>query len=71
MKAKTILLVLLLMGTLCNAQQQVSRQEAINAAVNTMYSIGRPDLSTNTIQNVFSTRERGDTLMYEVRFITG
>lgn len=71
MKAKTILLVLLLMGALCNAQQQVSRQEAINAAVNTMYSIGRPDLSTNTIQNVFSTRERGDTLMYEVRFITG
>lgn len=71
MKAKTLLLVLLLMGTLCNAQQQVTRQEAINAAVNTMYSIGRPDLSTNTIQNVFSTIERGDTLLYEVRFTTG
>lgn len=71
MKAKTILLVLLSMATLCNAQQQVTRQEAINAAVNTMYSIGRPDLSTNKIQNVFSTTERGDTLLYEVQFITG
>ena len=71
MKAKTILLVLLLMGALCNAQQQVTRQEAINAAVNTMKYYGKTNISNHTVSDVLTLGLGGPTLIYEVHFVSG
>ncbi len=71
MKAKTILLVLLSMATLCNAQQQVSRLEAINVAVNTMRYYGKTNMSIHTVSDVLSLGLGGPTLIYEVHFESG
>ena len=52
--------------------QQISRQEAIKAAVNAMnYQIGRQQLSETTVDTVFAKTSNGYTLLYEVHFRTG
>ena len=70
MKAKTTLLVLLLMGTLCNAQQQVTRQEAINAAVNTM-KYNNSHVEAFMVDTVFTRVNNDRVLLYEIHFNTG
>lgn len=51
--------------------QQVSKQEAIQAAVNTMRYYGKNNISLNLVDTVFSMVNQGDTLLYEVHFETG
>lgn len=71
MKVKTILLVLLLLiGIICNAQQQVTRQEAINAAVNTM-KYNNKDVDEFMVDTVFTRINKGRVLLYEIHFTTG
>ncbi|MBQ8957370.1 MAG: hypothetical protein IJ057_02525 [Bacteroidales bacterium] len=48
--------------------QQVSQQEAIQAAVNTMRYYGKNNISINTVDTVFSIVNQVDTLLYEVHF---
>ncbi len=51
--------------------QQVARQEAINAAVNTMKYNGRTNLAKSSISSV-NSKNNGDTvLIYEVLFQNG
>ena len=72
-KTKNIFAILLLLFVqLCVYGQQISRQEAINAAVNTLnYQIGRQQLSETNVDTVFATTFQGNTLLYEVHFRTG
>ena len=51
--------------------QQVSQQEAIQAAVNAMRYYGKNGISINTVDTVFSMVNQVDTLLYEVHFETG
>lgn len=63
---------MLLFIQLCVYGQQISRQEAINAAVNTLnYQIGRQQLSETNVDTVFAKTSNGYTLLYEVHFRTG
>ncbi len=51
--------------------QQVTRQEAVNAAVNTMKYNGRTSLAKSSVSSV-QTKSKGDTvLIYEVLFQSG
>ena len=56
-------ILLLLFVQLCVYGQQISRQEAIKAAVNAMnYQIGRQQLSETTVDTVFAKTSNGYTL---------
>ena len=69
---KILAILLLLFVQLCVYGQQISRQEAINAAVNTLnYQIGKQQLSEKNVDTVFATTSQGNTLLYEVHFRTG
>ena len=64
---KILAILLLLFVQLCVYGQQISRQEAINAAVNTLnYQIGKQQLSEKNVDTVFATTSQGNTLLYEV-----
>ena len=72
-KTKNILAILILLFVQLGVYgQQISRQEAINAAVNTLnYQIGRQLLSETNVDTVLTNTSNGYTLLYEVRFRTG
>lgn len=72
MKTRKVFAVFLLMmlGLACQAQQQVTEREAINAAVNTMRYDGR-NISALMVDTVFTMTKNNRVLLYEVHFSTG
>lgn len=72
MKTRKLFAVFLLMmlGLACQAQQQVTEREAINAAVNTMRYDGR-NISALMVDTVFTMTKNNRVLLYEVHFSTG
>lgn len=61
-----------MLTALCgHAQQQITRQEAINAAVNTMRYYGKQDITEKSVANVLTLGQGGPTLIYEVHFNSG
>ncbi|MBR6227868.1 MAG: C10 family peptidase [Bacteroidales bacterium] len=70
MKKLIIIIVFVFCGILHVNSQQVTRQEAITAAINTIKYCGKQDVSETEL-SVF-TKQKGDTvLVYEVVFPTG
>lgn len=69
---RMILIILLFLSCSYDAfSQQVTKQEAINAAINTMRYNGMSNISKSNIANVY-TKQNGDTtLLYEVIFKSG
>lgn len=70
---KKFILVILLFFSYFYAvfSQQVTEQEAINAAINTMKYCGKSNFSKSNISSVYSKKNGDTTLMYEVIFQTG
>ncbi len=54
--------------TFVNAQQQVSREEAVNAAINTLRYESQDDFVNRLVDTVFSLRNNGNTILFEVHF---
>ena len=71
MKRLNLTIIVVLCCSFSGICQQVTRREAINAAVNTMRYYGRTSISNNMVDNVFTMVNQGDTLLYEVHFETG
>lgn len=69
MKAR-FLFMFFLLAFLSSQAQQITYQEAINAAVNTMRYDGR-SINAQMVDSVFTLTEGGYNLLYEVHFITG
>ena len=69
---KRILFISLVMFIVLSAfPQQVTRQEAVNAAVNTIKYNGRSNLSNFSVSSI-NSKNKGDTvLIYEVHFQSG
>ena len=71
MKKSSLTIIVVLCCTLSGVCQQVTIQEATNAAVNTMRYYGRNNISNSSIDSVYSMVNQGDTLLYEVHFESG
>lgn len=70
MKKASLIIVAILCCVFSGICQQVTQQEAINAAVNTMRYYGR-NVSNNIVDSVYTMLKQGNTLLYEVHFETG
>ena len=71
MKKSSLTIIVVLCCALSGVCQQVTIQEATNAAVNTMRYYGRNNISNSSIDSVYSMVNQGDTLLYEVHFESG
>lgn len=70
MKELFLLVLSLMLGMSCFAQQQVTREEAVNVAVSVM-KCNRTEISSHLIDTIYTYRENNHTLLFEVHFNTG
>lgn len=70
MKKSLIMYCLLIISGMVNAQYQVTQEQAVTAAINTIRYNGRSNITSSNVEKI-NTLHSGDTVfMYEVVFDT-